>query len=109
MKLDRNLNENGMGKYALIKLRVAMPTPVAQNASVQGVLTPTHYEVPADAVDFGNTDDTDFFVIRLKDKYAAEALRAYADQAAKDDPEYGREVFQLAVKALNHPNRRLPD
>lgn len=68
MKLDRNLNPSGMGKYALIKLRIDQPSAAIGN--------PPRMTIAADAVDFGNTKETDFFVIRLKDKYAAPALAA---------------------------------
>lgn len=100
MKLDRNINEDGRGKYALIKLRTA------------GIKTYTQTDgwlaVKADAVDFGN-GDSDFFVIRLKDKYAAPALAAYALAAYPDDEEYALEVLNLAKSAAEHPNKRQPD
>jgi hypothetical protein len=87
MKLDRNINPDGKGKYALIKLR----------------------EKPF-VVDFGDTPDSDFFVIRLKDKYAAPALLAYSLAAREDgDIEWADEVFRLAEKAANHPGKRKPD
>lgn len=65
--------------------------------------------VEESAVDFGDTEDSDFFVIRLKDKYAAPALVAYADAARNDDPEYASEIDALANAACNHPNRQKPD
>jgi len=100
MKLDRNIKNDGTGKYALIKLRVDKP-----------LLTPGHfhtYSVKAEAVDFGDTPETDFFVIRLKDKYAYCALMAYAIEASKDDPEYASEIFTLADLASRNENRK-PD
>ncbi len=85
MKLDRNINPDGRGKYALIKLRELY-------------------------IDHGDTPDTEFFVIRLKDKYAEAALRAYADAAIIDgESEWGLEVGALAAKAAAHPNKRKPD
>lgn len=99
MKLDRNITTPRRGKYALIKLRVAEPTKLS-NAI---------YQVPAEAVDFGNTDDTDFFVIRLRDKYAAAALAAYAGAAMREDPEYALEVMNLAKMAAESPYQKQPD
>ena len=100
MKLDRNLGI-GRGKYALIKLR---------NTTL-GVVGPDNglYAVPVDAVDFGGTSNTDFFVIRLKDKYAAAALGAYAMAAFRDDPEYASEVLNLAKISATHVAPRIPD
>lgn len=65
--------------------------------------------MPAEAVDFGNTDDTDFFVIRLRDKYAAAALAAYAGAAMREDPEYALEVMNLAKMAAESPYQKQPD
>jgi hypothetical protein len=82
MKLDRNITNPRRGKYALIKLREArgidrqtLDTAARENLCV--TLQPSE-------IDLGDTEDSDFFVIRLKDKYAYEALRAYG-QAAYDD------------------------
>lgn len=91
-----------MGKYALIKLRVDQPH--------QMDLFPNDYRISKDAVDFGNTPETDFFVIRIKDKYAAPALAAYALAAEMDGQhEYAREIDDLAAKADRYPNPRKPD
>ncbi len=98
MKLDRNITNPKRGKYALIKLRDCVP--------VRG---PEGITFPVEAVDFGDTEDSDFFVIRLKDKYARAALEAYAEAASQDDLEYGHEVYKLAQMALSHPNRKRPD
>ncbi len=53
MKLDRNINPNGKGKYALINLRT-------------------------NQVQWGTEPNGQFFVIKYKDKFAEPALRAYA-------------------------------
>ena len=103
MKLDRNLSPNHIGKYALIKLR-DLPTGFPSRSSDNTMIT-----VPDSSVDFGNTPDTEFFVIRLKDKYAAAALSAYAKAAEQDDDEYANQVFDLATKARSYPNKRKPD
>lgn len=84
MKLDRNINPNGMGKYALINLRT-------------------------NKIEWGNTPEDEFFVIKLKDKYASAALDAYAKSCLKDDPEFAKEVHELASKAMFHPLKKKPD
>lgn len=102
MKLDRNIPDLGRGKYALIKLRVP-------NAVMDSEIHPHHQLVDLNALDYGDTADSDFFVIRLKDKYAAPALAAYAMAAYQDDPEYGLEMLNLAKLAAEHPSKRIPD
>jgi len=99
MKLDRNCTNPRRGKYALIKLRVCQPADIGH-----GVVN-----ISKKAVDFGNTLDTDFFVLRLKDKYAEAALKAYAESCKDEDPEFSKEVMGLAVIAANPPNKRRPD
>lgn len=55
MRLDRNINPDGRGKYALINLRT-------------------------NKVEWGGpTAEEQFFVLKLKDEFAAPALRAYAE------------------------------
>ena len=66
--------------------------------------------VPRKAVDLGDTPDSEFFVIRLKDKYAQPALEAYAMAARADgEQEYANEVAVLAIQARNHKGKRKPD
>ena len=103
MKLDRNITTPRRGKYALIKLRISTPIPVREIGKIVA------FSVDASAVDFGDTDDSDFFVMRLKDKYTGAALAAYANAAMLDDLEYGREMMVLAQKAIEHPLKRRPD
>lgn len=69
MKLDRNITNPKRGKYALIKLREAYYTMDGETLMVN-----------QSAVDFGNTHESDFFVIRLKDKFVPAALWAYREE-----------------------------
>ena len=107
MKLDRNINKNGRGKYALVLMRNVAAIEDAGEPTNRMEITPVDLAKPV--IDLGNTEDTDFFVIRLKDKFAEPALRAYAKAAMAEDPEYGVEVMELAAKAALHPNKRMPD
>lgn len=109
MKLDRNINPDGKGKYALLLLRKGMLLPVESRIGWDGQTEILHYEAPAKMVDLGDTPESEFFLVRLKDKYAAPALHAYADAAMSDDYEWASEVRRLAVKAENHPDKKLPD
>jgi len=117
MKLDRNETENtdrwpGSGKYALILLRkvddcrqgtfAALPEEIAKAFLLlerEGLLDMGYAGSPSE-----------FFVMRLKDKYAKAALEAYADAANVDDPEWAQEVQDLAQRSgPNHPHCKRPD
>ena len=77
MKLDRDTNPSGKGKYALINLR-------------------------KDTVEWGRPYEPDeFFVIKLRDTHAHAALQAYADSVkqAGNDPEYAKAVQALADRS----------
>ena len=86
MQLDRNINANGYGKYALLNLR-------------------------RNKIEWGEVFGPDeFFVVKLKDKYAQAALNAYADAAQSDDPEWAAEIRALADRSgPNHPLCKQPD
>lgn len=106
MKLDRNINANGKGKYALLKLR-NLPERGRQRTEIEAALvTLSHYGI----LDYGDTEDSDFFVMRLKDKYATAALATYSQQAKQDGQiEYAAEIYDLAQKSAKHPNLKRPD
>lgn len=106
MKLDRNITNPMRQKYALIKLRETNLRP--QDKDIAG-MEKLMLTIEPKAIDFGDTDDTAFFVIRLKDKYASPALLAYGTAAMIDDPEYAEEVLELARQAARHPWKRKPD
>jgi len=76
MKLDRNINPDGKGRYALIHLRKCTPT-IEESGLLGKILI-----CDAEAVSFGNpngdTPGEQFFVLKYKDKFASEALNAYA-------------------------------
>lgn len=85
MKLDRNTSKDGKGKYSITNNRTGK-------------------------VEHGDTPEAEFFVIKLKDKYAQDALVAYANAAAQDDTEYANEVMELALRSgPAHPLCKMPD
>lgn len=103
MKLDRN---SGLGKYALINLR---ELPIDEGCD-ENEISFEVYNNP-DSVQMGPVGSPDeFFVIKLKDRFAQAALNAYADAAEKIDPEYAEEIRQLAKRSgPSHPNCKFPD
>ena len=88
MKLDRNINADGLGKYELRNLRTG--------------------EIVADCAP---GDEHEFFVIMLKDVNATPALRAYAASAHHHgDAEWASEVLMLADRSGSYsPFCKVPD
>jgi hypothetical protein len=103
MRLDRTAG-NGTGKYAVVRLR---KVDAAANDEAHASLNRL---AVGGFVEFGRPgDDEEFFVIKLKDRYAESALRAYAMAAFEDDPEYAEDIMGLARRAATHPQRKKPD
>lgn len=104
MKLDRNTNPNGHGKYAVLKLRSGIADGHSNASACVNLLK------QSGALNFGTEPGEEFFVIKLRDKYAANALLAYARAAEADgETEYADEINDLAVKSAGLSNRKKPD
>jgi hypothetical protein len=105
MKLDRNINGNRRGKYALLKLRrlteiEAWDGRDGEIADRQAVIDAIALLERAGVLDWGYAGtEGEFMLIRLKDKYADVALKAYAAAAHEDDPEYAAEIHDMAERA----------
>ena len=114
MKLDRNETDDGLGKYAVINLRKLNETCGHHSTfhrwspEVEKALK-TLEEVGA--LEWGRVGDPDeFFLMKLKDKYAMNALMAYSSSAYKDDPEFADEVRHMALRSGPfHPLCKKPD
>lgn len=92
MRLDRNENESGKGKYALVRLRGIEAGSEAHS------LLKRLYELGH--LDWGIVGQPDeFFVIKLRDKYADKAITAYADAVMDDAP---RQIDAEKYKSLVH-------
>lgn len=128
MKLDRDTNKDGRGKYALIKLRNlpgATPCSIAESMVEGGFNAEDVYN----SLDFGDEPNGEFFVIRLKDKYALQAIYAYIDAVAADAmaiikkgvcaspeehamaenlSEYLGSLNAMAKRAQSLPNKQIP-
>lgn len=77
MKLDRNINKDGKGKYALVRLR-----NINKGDEAYALLARLH---ELGHLDWGCTGQPDeFFVIKLRDKYSPNAITAYSDAVMKD-------------------------
>lgn len=112
MKLDRNVSGIGRGKYGIVKTRKL--TDFDGNGSfdmeVQAAVKTLER---AGVLSWGDTTDSEFFVVMLKDQNAHAALHAYAESArhAKQaDRELATDVQALAVRSgPYHPNCKAPD
>ena len=72
MKLDRNINENGRGKYALVNLRALEVAP-----HYRSLLDDLH---AAGLLTYGNESPGDqFFVMKHKDIFTSHGLKGYAE------------------------------
>ena len=108
MKLDRNLNQSGKDKYALINLRKITSDPRTPQDLAAAILA------NPEAVEFGAVGSPDeFWLIKLKDLYAGAALDGYANAIAVDpagDAEYEIDVRLLANRSGKlHPLCKRPD
>lgn len=101
MKLDRNINQDGRGKYAILQLRKLATYEPAETFGKSAVLDAVALLDKEGLIDWGQTGtDREFFLIRLKDKYAQPALDAYATAAEKDgDAEYAGEIHEMANRS----------
>jgi hypothetical protein len=109
MKLDRHINQDGVGKYALIKMRKLAEYRGTVHAPA--IKDAVNFLVERGILDWGVAGtESEFMVIRLKDAYAAEALEAYAHEAGRFDPEYASEIREMADRAgPNSPWCKKPD
>ena len=113
MKLVRNTDPQGRGKYALVnleKLRRDFPM-AAEHMPVHAVGRHLHALETLGLLTYGAPGDPEeFFVIKLKDAHAKAALEAYAASCAKSDWEFATEVQALAERAgTSHPLCKHPD
>lgn len=114
MKMDRNENPDGCGKYAVVNLRklnhFAGHVGTFQRWT-PGVKAALDTLEALGALEWGAVGEPDeFFLIKVKDKHAQEALGAYAWSVSADDLEFAREVAALASRSgPAHPLCKTPD
>lgn len=131
MQLDRNKNKDGGGKYALVNMRKLRPI-IDAAFEQEGVPHETvdiynafHLLLRKGIISLGNeTPGDQFFVMKYKDRFTADGLRAYADaawdfagglrvrgeatQASDSLAEYAAQLRDEADKARDL-GRRIPD
>ena len=114
MQLVRDLTENGCGKYAAINIqRLAELSRAggAKGAWSADVAAALQTLEAIGVLEWGRKGQADeFFLIKLKDENAQEALTAYANKAAERDKEYAAGVMEMALRAgPSSPFCKTPD
>ena len=117
MKLDRNVNGNGSGKYGLVNNRRlaqirAWDGGDGEILDQQAVEDAINLLTRAKVIEWGyHGTPEEFFVVKLKDRYSRVALHAYADEAHRDgNAEYAEQVHELAARSgVHHPYCKRPD
>ncbi len=105
MELDRDINVDGKGKYALINMRKIPTSPRTPQELAEAILK------NPECVEFGRVGtEQEFFVIKLKDAFSQVALKAYSNEAYSHDPQYSDRILNLAERAgTDSPFCKLPD
>lgn len=103
MDLIRNTTNDGSCKYALIRLDKI-------HWSIKLFLIPL-FKLINKYIELGEPNSSqEFFVVKLKDKFAKRTLLAYADAAQDFDKGYSDQVRELAERSgNNHKECRTPD
>lgn len=111
MKLDRNTTADGRDKYALLKLRKLDDFRGTDGAVTEPIAAAIRTLEQAGMLDYGTTPESEFFVLRLKDRWAGGPLMNYAERALADnEDEYAREIMAMAKRAgTNSPFCKKPD
>lgn len=114
MKLDRNINGDGLQKYAAINLRKLnqlAPAPGTSQRWAPEVEAALKTLSDVGVLEWGRTGEPDeFFLIKLKDKHAMAALMSYSHCIRKDDLEFSEQVRELALRSgPMHPLCKNPD
>lgn len=108
MRLIRNTTRNGDGKYAIINLqRLGGFNQEDRDACNKAIA----FLATTGALEYGiKGSPQEFFVLRLKDRFAQAALFAYVAAAHLFDREYADDVRELAYRSgPSSPFCRDPD
>lgn len=120
MKLDRNTNRGGHGKYALVNMRKLLPILDASQGTAKdtSVIEAFMLLVREGIVTLGTESPGDqFFVMKYKDKFTAPALHAYALQVMSEANkstgnvelcEFAEQMF-IEAKNAEKLGTRIPD
>lgn len=103
MKLDRNINGDGKGKYALIRLR-----DIEMDSEAMSLLRRLEDLGHLDWGCVGHYDE--FFVVKLRDRFSPGAIKGYADAVMdasqlEADPTKAKDLAQWAIQVQSMGER----
>ncbi len=107
MRLIRKTTPDGKCKYAAIRHDRMHLLPQGVKPFINHAL-----EVLSDyglLEDPAIGDAEEFFLIKLKDINAADALTTYAYRAKFTDPELAQDVEALVIRSIHHRDKKQPD
>lgn len=105
MKMDRNINPDGTGKYAILSMRKLLLT---DDGETFGGIDPELGEAirvleAAGIIEWGAVGtENEFFLVKLKDRNALPTLATYADTIEAKDPEFAAEVREMMARSGPH-------
>lgn len=107
MRLKRNTTDDGSCKYAAVrKDKIARLNEAARAEAKAALALLTCLGVLEDPK-IGDAEE--FFLVKLKDVNAPEALTGYARSVWDTDRELAIDVLDAVGRALSHPDRKQPD
>jgi hypothetical protein len=115
MKMDRNINPDGCGKYAIVNLRrldaVCSTSGTFDDRWTPAVMDALRTLEEVGALEWGIVGKPDeFFLLKLKDRHSRDALYAYANSVNSTDREFAAEVLEMAARSgVNSPWCKEPD
>lgn len=100
MKLDRNQNPDGLGKYAILALRELADIRADDGSLPSEIRDAIATLDNAGIIQWGRVGEEDeFFLVKLRDVNAPGALEGYAQKANTTDPEFAAEVRSMLSRA----------
>lgn len=107
MKLD--CNTNSCGKYAVVNMRKVRKLLDTYQGEESRLAKALQVLESLGVIEYGEPNSPDeFFVLKLKDRYAHDALMQYSWSVNMFDPEYAEDIKELAYRA-GYRNRYCKD
>jgi hypothetical protein len=103
MKMDRNINADGSGKYVVVNMRKLRALRDTNEQMRPDIIEALRVLSNAGALEWGSVGAEDeFFLVKLKDRHSLLAIQAYADSIRMSDPEFADEVYEMTMRAGPH-------
>lgn len=114
MKMDRDVNADGTGKYALVNMREIKRIGGVKGHHNPDIAAALHTLELNGLIDYGQVGtESEFFVMKLKDKFSYRGLLGYmkgVELEPEPDYEYAKAILDMAGRAGPYsPFCKLPD